>query len=214
MFVDSGRCRAAFAVAATIAATSVIAGCGTSGQDSESPSSTPSPTPFTMPSTESWPFPAPSGPTSASAPRDLPPGVSVDRASADSVALAAARVWFGWDTTRDRSPYDAALRTAPLMGSACQEQIVASAPQGGAGEDWTRLARVHAKATVDAGLGSEERPPDKGDRATRIVGVTQEFRADKPVQPRHLAVMVVLTRTAGAWAVGSPSTGTCGLVQR
>lgn len=211
MFADSGKRLAVLAAAFAVVA---VAGCASTNEGSDSGQASSSPAPFTTPSTESWAFPPPTSPSQASVPPSLPDGVSVDRSSADSVALAAAKIWYEWDTTRDTSPYDAALRASPLMGPTCQKMMVASAPQGGAGNDWTELARVRARAQVEVGMGSEERPADSRDRASRIVTITQAFTAQKPIPVRHLAAMVVLTRTAGQWQIGSPSTHTCGLVTR
>ncbi|MDR2279332.1 MAG: hypothetical protein LBE07_00610, partial [Gordonia sp. (in: high G+C Gram-positive bacteria)] len=131
---------------AVIALVSVSA-C-TTDADTEETSTLP-PAPFTSPTdVDTWSFPVPSRPTTPTAPTALPDGITVDRSSADSVALAAATVWFSWDTTTDTSPYAAALRATPLMGPKCRAQTLASAPQGSPGADWTALARVHAKARV------------------------------------------------------------------
>ena len=213
MFVGSGK-RKYLGAITILAGSLALSGCLSQDEQEQSAQVPTSGAPFTMPSTESWPFPVPSAPPKPSAPRSLPAGVDVEWANADSVAIAAAKIWFGWDTTRDTSPFDAALRASPLMTSGCQDRMIASAPTGGPGDDWTTLARAHARADVTAALGSEDRPPDRGERATRIVGVTQRFTADTRIPDRHVAAMVVLTRTDGRWLVGDINNGTCGVVAR
>ncbi|MFC9982686.1 hypothetical protein [Gordonia sp. NPDC127522] len=208
-----------FAAASLLAVVTAagLAGCSTPDRvEPQGPSSV-APQPFSTPPTVSWPFAPPTSPTQANAPTKLPAGVSVDRSSADSVALAATRIWYGWDTTRDRSPYDAALRAAPLMAEECRTRLTATPPTGSPGNYWTQLALVHATAQLGPGdvrFGFEDRPPDTDARAVRIVTVTQRFRADRPVPPRRYVVTVQLTARAGQWSLGNPDTDQCGVRPR
>ena len=206
--------------AAAIAALVLLCGCGTNGDvdrtDTGSALVTQSLPPFTEPTTTSWPM-APQQPsTSAVAPSALPAGVAVDFADPTSVALAAARVWFGWDTTADTSPYQAALRTAPLLTDRCVKRLTASPPAGSPGQEWTALASVHARARVDTAMGSEDQPPDSDNRAVRLVTVTQNWNADRPTASRRVIAQVSLAknRQDGRWQVTSDSEGRCGVVTR
>ncbi|ORM35517.1 hypothetical protein BFL43_09355 [Williamsia sp. 1135] len=171
---------------------------------------------FTPPATTSWGL-APQQPsTSAALPSALPPGVVVDRLDPTSVALAAARVWFGWDTTTDTSPYQAALRAAPLLTDACAKRLASSPPTGSPGQDWTDLATQRAQARVDAQLGAEDQPSDSESRAVRLVAVTQRWDATAPVAPRRVIAQIALikTRSDGRWSVTSDAEGRCGVVTR
>ncbi|ASR05605.1 hypothetical protein GCWB2_24170 (plasmid) [Gordonia rubripertincta] len=206
-------------VSASVVLTALIAaGCSANEPDrsTDGPSSVAS-QPFSTPPTVSWPFGPPTVPTSRVPPSALPAGITVDHRNPDSVALAAARVWYGWDTTRDRSPYEAALRTAPLMAAECRSRLAGSPPTGSPGDSWTQLALVHAKARLgadDVRLGSEDRPADSRGRAVRIVTVTQRFEADRPTPPQRFVVMMSLTSRNGTWYLGNPETGDCGVKPR
>lgn len=171
---------------------------------------------FTPPTATSWDLPPQQPSTSASVPSSLPAEVSVDRLDPTSVALAAAWIWFGWDTTADTSPYQAALRTAPLLTGACAKRLASSPPTGSPGQDWTDLAIVRARARVEAQLGAEDQPRDGDSRAVRLVAVTQRWDATAPVAPRRVIAQIALikTRSDGQWSVTSDSEGRCGVVTR
>lgn len=206
-------------VVATALAMLVVAGCSTTVPDGPPGPSSVAPQPFSTPSTVSWPFPPPTQQASTVAPSRLPAGVTVNRADPGSVARSAARVWFGWDTTRDRSPYAAAVRTVPLMTAGCARQLTSSPPAGSPGQEWTDLALVHARAVIteqDVALGSEDRPADTGTSAVRIVTVRQRFVADRPVEERRYVVTVTMSRPSrgGVWAVGDSMATACGVVRR
>lgn len=205
-------------LAVAVVVTGTAGGCADTngGPDPQAPSSVAS-QPFSTPPTVSWPFGSPTSPTQATAATALPAGVSVDRASADSVALAAVRIWYGWDTTRDTSPYDAALRAGPLMSPGCRARLTATPPTGSPGNYWTQLALVHAKARLGGGdvrFGFEDRPRDTASSAVRIVTVTQRFQADTPTPPRRYVVTVALVSRAGQWSVGNADTNQCGVMPR
>lgn len=171
---------------------------------------------FTPPVTTTWDLPPQQFSTAANAPTRLPAGTTVDRSDPTSVALAAAQIWFGWDTTADTSPYQAALRTAPLLTDKCVARLTSSPPAGAPGQDWTALALVHARAQVDAEVGAEDQPRDSQDRAVRLLTVTQRWIADKPTPPRRVIAQVALAkdRQDGQWAVTSDADGRCGVVIR
>ncbi len=162
----------------------------------------------------SFAFGSPTYPSPAPIPAALPGGISADRDDPSSVAIAAARVWFGWNTTTDRSPYAAAVRTTPLMTAACARRITATPPVGSPDASWTALATSHARARVSAVIGSEERPPDTATTAVRLVAVTQTFTADRPVPARKVVAVVTMTRTDGVWKITDDGTGRCGVVIR
>ncbi|WP_020171092.1 hypothetical protein [Gordonia polyisoprenivorans] len=197
----------------------IAAGCAADepNQAGDGNPSTVASQPFSTPPTVSWPFGTPTVPTSQVPPTALPEGITVDRRNPDSVALGAARIWYGWDTTRDQSPYAAALRTAPLMVPECRSRLAGQPPTGSPGDYWTQLALVHAKARLtadDVRLGAEDRPADSPGRAVRIVTVTQRFEADRPTPPRRYVVMMSLTSRSGTWYLGNPETGDCGVRPR
>lgn len=196
-----------------------LAACGTTSPPPPQGPSSVAPVPFSTPSTVSWPFAAPTQQASVTAPTTLPAGIEVDRRSAEAVALGAARIWFGWDTTTDRSPYEAAVRTAPLMTAQCAQKLTASPPAGSPGQDWTNLALIHARAVIgpaDVAIGSEERPADTATSAVRIVTVRQPFVADRPVTARRYVVTVTMSRPDGTagWSVGDSAATQCGVVRR
>lgn len=196
-----------------------LAACGTTSPPPAQGPSSVAPVPFSTPSTVSWPFPAPTQQASATAPTTLPAGITVDRRNADAVALSAARIWFGWDTTVDRSPYEAAVRTAPLLTATCAQKLTASPPTGSPGQDWTSLALIHARAVIgpaDVAIGSEEHPADTATSAVRIVTVRQPFTADRPVAARRYVVTVTMSRPdqGDRWSVGDSAATQCGVVRR
>ena len=218
MYVDSApnTTRWVASVVAGIAALGVIAGCGSGPTTPVQPSAsaTVSLPPFTPPSVQTWPGRSATSPTPPPVPSALPAGITVDRTNPDSVALAAARIWFGWNTVTDRTPYDAAVRTTPLMTSQCAQRISATPPIGSPDADWTALARVHARAVATAAIGAEERPADTATTAVRIVTVTQAFTADRPLPTRQTVATVTMTRTGGRWAVTDDGQHGCGVVTR
>lgn len=204
MYVDSVK---RLSVAAGFAAAlAVLAACATSPvEPGRSSSAVPS-------TTQVWPGPSP---VTSTAPTALPEGVDVDQRDPDSVALTSVSIWFSWDTRSDRSPFDAALRTAPLMGQSCRDRLTGSTPMGAAGQDWTELSQVHARASVKATIASEDRPADTADRALRLVGVTQKFTADRRVPDRNLIAQVVLRKSPGGqWLLGDDQLDMCGVITR
>ncbi|MBF6371216.1 hypothetical protein IU469_36810, partial [Nocardia puris] len=71
-----------------------------------------------MPQQSSQPVLRPVDPPSTplTAPAALPAEIGpVDQASVDAVAAAVARIWYGWDTTRDLTQHDAKLRAVPRL---------------------------------------------------------------------------------------------------
>ncbi|WP_150116656.1 hypothetical protein [Williamsia herbipolensis] len=201
-------------VAVAAAALAACSGTDTTGQDKSSAVATVSLPPFTPPSVQSWPGRSATFPTPPPVPSALPRGVRANRADPSSVATAAARIWFGWDTVTDRSPYEAAVRATPLMTQRCAQRITATPPTGSPDADWTALARVHARVQATATIGSEERPADSATTAVRVVAVTQEFTADKPLPDRHPVAVVTMTRDSAGWSVTDDGQHGCGVVTR
>ncbi|MBT0568625.1 hypothetical protein [Williamsia sp. CHRR-6] len=140
--------------------------------------------------------------------------MTVDRADPSSVGVAAARIWLGWNTITDRSPFDAAVRATGLMTRRCAQRITATPPTGSPDADWTALARVHARAQTRAAIGSEERPADTATVAVRVIAVTQSFIADTPLPDRHPVVVVTMTRDGAGWSVTDDGRHGCGVVTR
>lgn len=206
------------AVVGVAAAAAVLTACS-SADDTTSSTTSPSVAtvslpPFTAPSVQSWPGRSATYPTPPPIPPTLPNGVAANRADPTSVALAAARIWFGWDTVTDRSPYDAAVRSTPLMTQRCAQRITATPPIGSPDADWTSLARVHARAQTTVAIGSEERPADTASFAVRVVTVTQTFTADRAVPDRHPVAVVTMTRDSAGWSVTDDGQHGCGVVTR
>lgn len=206
------------AVVGVVAAAAVLTGCsgadGPTSSERSAPVATVSLPPFTPPSVQSWPGRSATYPTPPPVPTTLPNGIRANRADPTSVALAAARVWFGWNTVTDRSPYDAAVRSTPLMTARCAQRITATPPTGSPDADWTALARVHARVQTTAVIGSEERPADTATFAVRVVTVTQTFTADKPMPDRHPVAVVTMTRDSAGWSVTDDGQHGCGVVTR
>lgn len=136
-------------------------------------------------------------------PAELPaPLRNVDRSSPDAVAAAAATVWYSWDTPTDSGTYDAQLRAVPLLDPAVATDLIAHPPISGPGADWLGLVAAGAHATVTTHPAQERgAPADTGDKAYRLLTVTQTFDGHPAPAARHLVVGVVLRREFDGWRV-------------
>ncbi|MGY4102035.1 hypothetical protein ACW2Q0_21165 [Nocardia sp. R16R-3T] len=159
------------------------------------PSETTSRVPATPPST---PLAAP-----ATLPAEIGP---VDQTSIDAVAVAVARIWYGWDTTRDLDPHDAKLRAVPLLEPRLAQLLRDYPPIAGPGADWLDLTARSAVLTVPAdGVrpGVEAgAPADTATSATRLLEITQKVSTpDGPLPDRHLVVGLALVKIGADWRV-------------
>ncbi|WP_228807829.1 hypothetical protein [Nocardia otitidiscaviarum] len=186
----------------------VVTGCssGGSGRDEQTATSTPT-TSFVTPTETTSRVPATPPSTPLSVPATLPVGIGpVDRTDIDSVAVAVARIWYGWDTTRDLSPHDAKLRAVPLLEPRLAQLLRDYPPISGPGADWLDLTARSAVLTVPAdGVrpGVEAgAPADTATSATRLLEITQQVSTpDGPLPDRHLVVGLALVKVGAEWRV-------------
>lgn len=201
------RSAAALAAAAVVGVS--VAACGGDTQDnppatSEPPTPT---TPFVEPTATTSRVPATPPTTPIPAPSTLPASVAgVDRENPDAVAEALAQVWYSWDTTTDLSPYDARLRSVPLLDDALATSIQSFPPIAGPGADWLDLTARSAVLTVgpdDVRLASETgAPPDTDSSAARLLTVTQRVSTPNgPLPDRNLVVGVVMVHGQDGWQI-------------
>ncbi|MGV9679135.1 hypothetical protein ACWDSJ_27970 [Nocardia sp. NPDC003482] len=147
-------------------------------------------------------------PTPAALPAEIGP---VDQGSVDAVAAAVARIWFGWDTTRDVSPHDAKLRAVPLLDPRLAQLLRTYPPIAGPGADWLELTARSAVVTVPAdgvrpGVESGA-PADTATSAARLLEITQTITtASGPLPDRHLVVGLALVRIGAEWRVAQVGT--------
>ncbi|MEV6364885.1 hypothetical protein [Nocardia asteroides] len=130
----------------------------------------------------------------------------VDDTDVDAVAIAVARTWYGWDTTRDLSPHDAKLRATPLLEPRLTQLLRDYPPIAGPGADWLDLTARSAALSVPAGgvrPGAEVgAPADTAIFATRLLEVSQRVStANEPLPERHLVVGLALVKVGAGWRV-------------
>ncbi|PFW99370.1 hypothetical protein SAMN05421776_11324 [Nocardia farcinica] len=185
----------------------VVTGCSSGDSDHEQ-TAPPSPTTsFVTPTETTSRVPATPPSTPLPAPATLPAEIGpVDEASADAVAAAVARIWYGWDTTRDLTPHDAKLRAVPLLEPRLTQLLRDYPPIAGPGADWLDLTARSAILTVPAeGIrpGVEAgAPTDTATSAVRLLEVTQKVNTPTgPMPDRHLVVGIALVKVGAEWRV-------------
>lgn len=122
----------------------------------------------------------------------------------DWVAVAAITALRTVDTTRDRSPRDAAARALPLLGGQLADAVAATRTPSGSGADWARWAAHGAHTVVTATPGADSgAPPD-----TPAVVYRQYTVTVTPVGRDHwqgsaftYVVFATLTRGPAGWRV-------------
>ncbi|WP_228791291.1 MULTISPECIES: hypothetical protein [Nocardia] len=186
----------------------VVAGCSSGGSDHEQTTTPPSSTTsFVTPTETTSRVPATPPSTPLTAPAALPAEIGpVDQASVDAVAAAVARIWYGWDTTRDLTPHDAKLRAVPLLEPRLAQLLRDYPPIAGPGADWLDLTARSAVLTVPAdGVrpGVEAgAPADTATSAVRLLEVTQKVNTPTgPMPDRHLVVGIALVKVGAEWRV-------------
>lgn len=197
-------------IAVTVLLAAAIAGCS-GGEENTSPTSSSAQSPatsssFATPTATTSRVPATPPRTPAAAPSTLPADIRVDLSDPDSVAAAAARIWYSWDTTRDTSPHDAKLRAVPLLDQGVAASIRNFPPVAGPGADWLDLTAKSAVLTVGADnvrSGAESGgPPDTPTSAHRLLEVTQTITTPTgPLPDRLLIVAISLTKAGNQWRV-------------
>jgi len=122
----------------------------------------------------------------------------------DRVAVAAITALRTVDTTRDRSPRDAAARALPLLGGQLAEDVAAAGPPSGSGADWALWAAHGAQTVVAVTPGA-----DSGAPADTAVVMYRQFTVTvTPVGRDHwlgsaltYVVFATLTRGPAGWRV-------------
>lgn len=193
---------------ALVGAVLAVAACSTGQADHHAPTTTPAPTKsVTTPTETTSRVPATPAPTPLAVPTALPVEVGpVEDTDVDAVAVAVARTWYGWDTTRDLSPHDAKLRATPLLEPRLTQLLRDYPPISGPGADWLDLTARSAVLSVPAdGVrpGAEVgAPADTANSATRLLEVTQRVStANGPLPERHLVVGLALVKVGAGWRV-------------
>ncbi|MDQ2729058.1 MAG: hypothetical protein M3Y91_14645 [Actinomycetota bacterium] len=108
-------------------------------------------------------LPATSEQTAAPATTTVPAGNfgSVNRTDPTAVAEAVLEANFGSNTTTDTSPFDAVKRSLIWYTPAGAAQVLASAPTGPAGAEWTTWTQHKVTATVTVQVNHDSgAPPD------------------------------------------------------
>lgn len=194
-------------------ATLMVGGCSSNstGRDSATGPQAPT-TSFVIPTATTSRGPATPPATPLPTPAALPAEIGpVDQGSVDAVAAAVARIWFGWDTTRDVSPHDAKLRAVPLLDPRLAQLLRTYPPIAGPGADWLELTARSAVVTVPAdgvrpGVESGA-PADTATSAARLLEITQTITtASGPLPDRHLVVGLALVRIGAEWRVAQVGT--------
>ncbi|MGW5317800.1 hypothetical protein [Nocardia thailandica] len=202
--------RMTLAAVAALSAAALLTGCGHSdraGQPFQPPAEDPSTTSFVTPTATTSRVPATPPSTPVAAPSTLPAELgAVAMTDPNAVATAAARIWFSWDTTTDTSPYDAKLRTVPLLDPTVALQLRMYPPVAGPGAEWLALTADSSVLTVgpdgvrpgvEAGA-----PADTEVSASRLLEVTQTVRTPSGPRPdRHVVAAIVLRRVDDGWRV-------------
>jgi len=122
----------------------------------------------------------------------------------DRVAVAAITVLRTVDTTRDRSPRDAAARALPLLGGQLAEDVAAAGPPSGSGADWARWAAHGAHTVVAATPGADSgAPPDTTPVVYRqyTITITPVGRDHWQGSALTYVVFATLTSGPGGWRV-------------
>jgi len=213
--------RVAMAAAAAIAAALALAlaGCGNTAAKNASPGS---PAPAKAASgTPTSPAPAP--PTAAPTPTrgaaspaarasgGRPPAVSfgaVNRSDPAAVAVAMLKATFTSDTRTDSRPYTAQKRALIWYTPDATAKVLAEAPTGAVGAEWTRWSQHQVTTTVAVSPGHDAgAPADTPTAADRqfMVQVTPHGAGGWTTPPDSYVAFVMLTRpaAAGPWQVAS-----------
>ncbi|PXX53896.1 hypothetical protein DFR70_12617 [Nocardia tenerifensis] len=186
----------------------VVAGCssGSSGHTERTVTSTPR-TSFVIPTQTTSRVAATPPSTPLPVPASIPAEIGVvDQTSVDAVAAAVARIWYGWDTTRDLTPHDAKLRAVPLLEPRLAQLLRDYPPIAGPGADWLELTARSAVLSVPAdGVrpGVEAgAPADTATSAVRLLEITQTVSTpDGPLPDRRLVVGLALVKVGAEWRV-------------
>ncbi|MBF6171134.1 hypothetical protein [Nocardia blacklockiae] len=127
----------------------------------------------------------------------------IDRRDADATARAVLRIWFGWNTNRDRGPLDAACRAAPLLSATLTATVTSSAPVTDPGAAWARWSGSHAVAAVDVAASTEPVPPQTDTEAIRVYRVSQYFYdpTGALIDTVYRTVGVLMRRASPEWEV-------------
>jgi len=153
--------------------------------------------------------PPPAAPASAATthPATPQPAASPSRLGTpgpDRVAVAAITALRTVDTSRDRSPRDAAARALPLLGGQLAEDVAAAGPPSGSGADWARWAAHGARTVVAATPGADSgAPPDTAAVVYRqyTVTVTPVGRDNWQGSALTYVVFATLTHGPAGWRV-------------
>ena len=153
--------------------------------------------------------PPPTAPASAATthPATTHPAASPSRLGTpgpDRVAAAAITALRTVDTTRDRTPSDAAARALPLLGGQLAADVAAAGPPSGSGADWALWAAHRAHTVVTATPGADSgAPPDTAAVVYRqyTVTVTPVGRDHWQGSALTYVVFATLTRGPAGWRV-------------
>ena len=141
---------------------------------------------------------APSMPTAVD-----PVLATVDRTSADAVAMAVVTAFNTADTTVDAGPNDAAAAAISLLTADYAAGIVNTPPLRSPGAQWNTWTTQGVKLTATVAALPDDRPADTASTATRIYLVTQApTLRSGTTQPAVVTIAYVgLARTNAGWSV-------------
>lgn len=188
----------------------VLSGCGTIGGDGEDSPTTGAPaqqwTPGdgaateTSPPTSDLPDVRATPPTPQSTlPADA---AGVNRDDPVAVATTATRIWFTWDTGRDRSPSDAVARAAPLLSESFRTQVLGDQALSPGGQ-WLVWSNASAVTRPTITQGPNQGAPDSSTRRYFVFEVAQAGFADgrQVGSTVDRQVWVIAVRGANGWEV-------------
>ena len=141
---------------------------------------------------------APSMPTAVD-----PVLATVDRTSADAVAMAVVTAFNTADTTVDAGPNDAAAAAISLLTADYAAGIINTPPLRSPGAQWNTWTTQGVKLTATVAALPDDRPADTASTATRIYLVTQTpITGTGNTLPAVVTIAYVgLARTTAGWSV-------------
>jgi hypothetical protein len=137
----------------------------------------------------------------------LPAPSSIDRSSADTVAVVGARAIASADTLEDHNPNQTAARAGrlgwltPLFAHRVQSAVIV----GSSGAQWARWTLHRAFVVATARLSGDDHPPDTRTTAARMVVLTVHAVGRDGWRDHQSTevVSVVLKKIHGFWRIDS-----------
>lgn len=197
-------CRGTAAGLTLVAASLLIAGCG-SGDQGTPPDQAPPTTTLTAPdwpprNTSAAPAPAPALPTA---------GAQIDRTSPARVGQAVVETWFSYDTRADNNRNDAPARAAALLTPELRSRVTGDGGKNiSPGADWRDWQAEGAVVTATTTEQPNQGQANTDNKYHAVFEVVQTVTASSGavLETSTSYVAVVVSKTTDGWSVASVTT--------